>query len=152
MGKPDELWSALTVQDMKKAKRLIKKRSNINQVVGLSSQTLLILAASRGLIDTIDLLIEEGADLNLVDMYGDNAVICACRNGHNDVVLKLINNGAKVAANTLIELIKYQFPLALMERLLKKHSVDLNEEYSFFWNASVLRMAVAKRRYGQFVA
>ena len=54
------------------------------------------MAACRdGNEEYIKLLLEAGADISLVDMYGYDALIKAVDNGHEICVLTLVNHGAK---------------------------------------------------------
>ena len=49
-----------------------------------------MLAASHGRFETVRLLVEEGAELNLQDVDGSTALMCACEHGHLDIVNLLL--------------------------------------------------------------
>ncbi|KAL1129977.1 hypothetical protein AAG570_012921 [Ranatra chinensis] len=53
-------------------------------------QTALMLAVSHGRIDTVELLLESGADINIQDEDGSTALMCAAEHGHVDIVKLLL--------------------------------------------------------------
>lgn len=53
-------------------------------------QTALMLGASHGRLDTVKLLIEAGADVNIQDEDGSTALMCAAEHGHGDIVKYLL--------------------------------------------------------------
>lgn len=48
------------------------------------------LACERGCSDMVDLLLDYNVDVNQADCRGNTALWQACRNGHVDIVLKLL--------------------------------------------------------------
>ena len=56
---------------------------------GTTGNTLLMWAAYFGKIDTVNGLIQRGADVNLVNNDGDTAISLAAKKGHRDVVALL---------------------------------------------------------------
>ena len=58
----------------------------------------LILAAGRGHIEIVKLLLENGADVNSRTKDGDTALIVASKAGHTNVVKLLLERGADVNA------------------------------------------------------
>lgn len=48
------------------------------------------LACERGCSDMVDLLLEYNVDVNQTDCRGNTALWQACRNGHLDIVVKLL--------------------------------------------------------------
>lgn len=57
-------------------------------------QTGLLLAAQRGNVDAVGVLLEHGADMNVTAKYGLSALMLAVINGHVGVVALLIEAGA----------------------------------------------------------
>lgn len=55
---------------------------------------LIVIAASGGNANAVDLLLERGADPNLLDEYGDSAITAAVRRGHDDIARRLFEAGA----------------------------------------------------------
>lgn len=53
-------------------------------------QTALMLGASHGRFDTIRLLLEAGADINIQDEDGSTALMCAAEHGHMKIVKYLL--------------------------------------------------------------
>lgn len=49
-------------------------------------QTTLMLAASHGKLDVVNLLLECGADINIQDDDGSTALMCAAEHGYLDIV------------------------------------------------------------------
>ena len=49
----------------------------------------------------MDFLVDNGADLNLVDINGETALMAAARNGHFAAVVKLVEAGANVTKQNL---------------------------------------------------
>ena len=58
----------------------------------------LIGSASEGFCKSVDILIEEGVDVNVQDKNGNTALIEAAREGHDKCLERLIQRGAKVNA------------------------------------------------------
>jgi ankyrin repeat protein len=56
--------------------------------------TLLILAAWKGHVDVVTLLLERGAEIHREDPYGNTALHLAAVSGHEEVVLTLLTSGA----------------------------------------------------------
>ena len=59
-----------------------------------NNDTPLLIAARKGYIDIVKLLIKNGAKINIQDDYGDTALHAATFNGHKDIVKFLLSKGA----------------------------------------------------------
>jgi len=57
-----------------------------------SGQTALMLAASHGRSDMVELLVAAGADVNACDEDGSTALMCACEHGYIDIVQMLLSH------------------------------------------------------------
>lgn len=56
----------------------------------------LTIAAQEGHREVVDVLLENGADINFVDRYGNSPLNSAIRNGFSTLAVRLINLGADV--------------------------------------------------------
>ena len=78
---------------------LINVGADVNQVNG-EGCTALIVCASKGYLDTLRVLLNQGACVNphgAVKTQGhDSAVLAAGKNGHEECVSELIKNGANI--------------------------------------------------------
>ena len=57
-----------------------------------SGQTALMLAASHGRYDMVELLLDTGADVNARDEDGSTALMCACEHGYIEIVQMLLGH------------------------------------------------------------
>ncbi len=87
------LQKAIQKGDIKKVIELLDKGAKINE---WNFGTPLIMAASSGQLEIARLLIERGADLNMIGQNGWTALGCAAAEGHSDIVDLLISKGADV--------------------------------------------------------
>ncbi|HQM73974.1 MAG TPA: tetratricopeptide repeat protein [Candidatus Saccharicenans sp.] len=87
------LQKAIQKGDIKKVTELLDKGANINE---WNFGTPLIMAASSGKLEIAKLLIERGADLNVIGQNGWTALGCAAAEGHSEIVDLLISKGADV--------------------------------------------------------
>jgi ankyrin repeat protein len=54
------------------------------------------LAASLNYFKSVETLLHSGADINKLNQYGENALLCACRAGNATLALDLLHHGAKI--------------------------------------------------------
>ena len=87
-GKTSEAWKG----DIDEVRRLISEGANINAMY--LDKTALMEASIEGHFEIAKLLLDNGADVNLVDSDFRTALMFAAQNGHKDIVIELINNGA----------------------------------------------------------
>ncbi|KAE8743368.1 hypothetical protein FOCC_FOCC011020 [Frankliniella occidentalis] len=64
--------------------------ADVNQRAKQHGQTALMLAVSHGRLDTVRLLLEAGADVNIQDEDGSTALMCAAEHGHLDILKVLL--------------------------------------------------------------
>jgi hypothetical protein len=95
-----ELLRAARAGDVVHVIASIDSGANVNVATEGNGYTALIWAASRGYTETVRLLIEGGADLNLQAADGQTALMRAADNGQFDVVKVLVENGADVNIQT----------------------------------------------------
>lgn len=102
-----EFALAIAAADFEKAARLLKAGADINRIVPMlepdergmyyGTTTYLVDTASRGSLETIRFLLDNGADPNIsVDRVhpGQTALLAAVVNGHAEVVDLLLERGA----------------------------------------------------------
>jgi len=91
------LWFAVAVGDIKSVRKLLRKGYDVNAINKDSGTTPLHSASLFGHNDVVQLLIGEGADVNMRGADGGTALHAAALFGRTDVVRTLLNNGATVA-------------------------------------------------------
>jgi Protein of unknown function (DUF3592)/Ankyrin repeats (3 copies) len=95
-----DVLTAQDAADMKAMEALLKKGADPNTVAN-NGVTLLMLAARRGSMHNIDLLLQYGADVNQRDETsnnnrGDTALLVALHTGREDVMVRLLQAGARL--------------------------------------------------------
>ncbi len=81
--------------DLEEVKRLVKAGHDVNQRDG-EERTPLIWAAEREHTDCMEYLIQNGAQLDLKNIYGNTALHLAARGGHLEVMKRLVEAGQDV--------------------------------------------------------
>lgn len=78
--------------------RLILQDENVQSLINIPNQSEppLLYACINNSNDIFDILIEYGADVNIVPLDGTTPLVRACENGHIDIVDKLLSLGANV--------------------------------------------------------
>jgi len=60
----------------------------------------IVLASAEGHLDTVQMLVARGADVNAADATGWTALHAATRNGHKEIVRFLLEHGARIDPST----------------------------------------------------
>jgi ankyrin repeat protein len=107
-----DLGAAISASDFEKAARLSKQGADINRVILITepgdrgmyegTTTYLVNTASRGQLETVRFLLENGADPNIEIRSvnpGQTALLAAASGGHADVVDLLLRHGADFSAS-----------------------------------------------------
>lgn len=121
----NELHQAVDHNDIVTVKKLLNKENiNIQDKYG---QSLLFLAAYDGHIDLVELLINEGANLDTKTEYGSTALMAASIHNNSDVVSFLINSGANLdiqnnKGETALYVAAYEGQLKNIELLIAKNA------------------------------
>jgi beta-lactamase regulating signal transducer with metallopeptidase domain len=89
-----ELVSAAVDGDIAGIDELLRAGANVNCMISASSP--LIGAAREGRLDAVRLLLERGADPNLLAPFDESALIHAAAEGHVDIVSLLLDRGASI--------------------------------------------------------
>lgn len=109
----DQLFAlAVSAADFEKAAQLLKEGADINRVIptiepderGMyeGTTTYLVDVASRGLVESVRFLLENGADPNIAIVSvnpGQTAILAAASHGHATVVDLLLKHGADFSAH-----------------------------------------------------
>eukprot|EP01134_Creolimax_fragrantissima_P006789 CFRG6789T1 len=82
------------VNDLVAMRRLIDAGANIDSRSSRSRHTALHIASAEGHIDVVSLLLENGAQVNIVDRWGKTPLSNAIENGHKEISIMLMENGA----------------------------------------------------------
>ena len=76
----DDMLDAIRNNNAQKVREFIEAGINVNEPLE-DNDTFLIRAASRGFLDIIKLLVEAGADVNIISQEGDNALSMVAQSG-----------------------------------------------------------------------
>jgi ankyrin repeat protein len=80
--------------DIRTARELVQQGHNVNQTFPMVGTTPLMLAASHGHAEIVQMLIEAGADVNARDFTGWTALHSAAYKGDPKIVSSLLEHGA----------------------------------------------------------
>jgi len=133
-----QLVEAVRLNNTDEVERLISNGANVNYVISKIEKdtfswkrvTLLMLAADKGYLDCLEVLLKHGADVNAVSAGGCTALMPAAIEGHVDCLEVLVKHGAdvNVAANngdTALILTAIEGHVDCVE-VLVKHGADVN--------------------------
>ncbi|XP_013419804.1 tankyrase [Lingula anatina] len=101
------LLSAIKEGDLTASKRLLERKDIIGNLANIDyldedcDGTALFWACSKGLLDIVETLIANGADVDSRNAWGAAPLHGAADNNHCDIVRFLIKNGAKVDLTTI---------------------------------------------------
>ena len=84
---------------------LIDSGANVRYMSSHSFYLALIGASLCGHIDIAQLLLDNGANINMTDDRGDSALTLACEHGHVDIMHLLIDRGANVVRDRDLSLV-----------------------------------------------
>lgn len=70
-----------------------------------------MLAVSHGRIDTVKMLLEAGADINIQDEDGSTALMCAAEHGHIDIVKHFLSQPD--CDSSIIDVVSSHFLIAI---------------------------------------
>ncbi|KAK2814216.1 hypothetical protein FQN49_008257 [Arthroderma sp. PD_2] len=101
--------------------------------------TALGAASNEGFTAISQFLLDNGADVNLTDGWGESALTFASRRGHEDVVQLLLNNGADINAQgrrygTALQAASYRGYKGVVQLLLDR-GADINTQCGNFGTA-----------------
>jgi len=127
--------TAIIANNIQKAKSLLESNLiDINAKLSNHEETILMRVANIGCKDAIELLLNQPKiDVNIRDVSGITALMCASAKGYYDVVKMLINHGADVNNRD----IQQQFSALMcaaenghekVVRILLEHGADVNAQ------------------------
>ncbi|KAK1983503.1 ankyrin repeat-containing domain protein [Colletotrichum cereale] len=90
------LMAAASRGEQEILKRLVEARADVNVFGGWDNSTVLINAVANLPVESLQVLVDAGADVNLADQEADTALIVAAREGDGDSVKFLLDNGADI--------------------------------------------------------
>merc|ERR1712062_340302 len=95
--KEERLWNAANEGDLATVRELIKT-TFVDTLEGslFGTWTPLIEAAANGHKDIVQILLDNGANIDYQDNLGRTALMLAAGNGHKDIVQILLDNGANI--------------------------------------------------------
>ena len=90
----NSIWVSAKKGDIESIRQHIAFGTNLNSVGSSRDETALIIAACQGHVEIVNLLIEEGVDLNIQNNEGVTAQFCAVFFGRTAIVQILSDAGA----------------------------------------------------------
>lgn len=98
----EELWNAARAGDVARVTRALDQGADVN-AGNRYKVTALFLAADKGHIDVIKLLLDRGASISAQDtFYGIRPIGMALQNGHTDAAILLLQRGSPGAMEALM--------------------------------------------------
>ncbi len=125
-----EFLNSVRGRDYKKAMRLFR-REYVNCQNSSDKSTVLLYAAEDGCSDMVELLLKNGASLDIQNKRGTTALIAATLDGHSDVVRILLENGANINIQdndgcTALIVASQDGHAETVEELLRHKDIDVN--------------------------
>ncbi|PSN47946.1 hypothetical protein C0J52_10325 [Blattella germanica] len=94
------LHIAADLGQLKMVKLLLQNKANPNVRSGeVPLKTPLICASENGLVQVAELLIKNGADIELYNQFSQNALLIAAHKGHSDMISMLLNYQANLLSH-----------------------------------------------------
>jgi hypothetical protein len=119
---PDALLDAARAGDVGRVRAVLDAGASVN-AANRYGVTALGFAAERGHFDVVRLLVERGADVNVVDsFYGSRPVDFALRGGHLDIAVFLLEHKAQGAVGVLNMAIRRRDAAAVKVALATKQA------------------------------
>ena len=136
--KNEELFTAITKEDLEAVKKAIESGADVNAIGGYG-RTPLFVAARNGNLGIVRLLLEHGADVNAANKYGRTPLYVASQGDNLEVVKELLKHGADVNAadkygSTPLHIAASNGNLKVV-RLLLEHGADVNAADKYGWTA-----------------
>jgi len=129
-----DFMTAITANNIQKAKSLLESNLiDVNAIISKYGETILMRVADIGCKDAVELLNQSKIDVNVRDISGITALMCASARGYDEIVKMLINHGADVNNRD----IQQQFSALMcaaenghekVVRILLEHGADVNAQ------------------------
>jgi ankyrin repeat protein len=91
-----DFFRAVSSGDLVEIKEIARKHPSVKDAFLNDGWTALTIASREGNINAVNLLIDEGVDINRLEGGGNSALFWAVYYGHEDIVSVLLRNGARV--------------------------------------------------------
>jgi outer membrane protein assembly factor BamB len=119
----EALWDAARAGDTARVTAALDKGVDVNAKARYGA-TALFFAADKGHLETVKLLVARGAEINIEDtFYRFKPIDMALQNGHAEVGIFLLENGAKGGGFALISGVRSNNPV-LVKAALKASDID----------------------------
>lgn len=101
MSDTSEILAAIKAGDTAQVKSALEAQPDLLQnTQGTNGETLLFLAAKQGNKEMVELLLTQGAEVNIPAPGGYTPLHAAAQNGQEDIILLLLKNNADINAVT----------------------------------------------------
>src|SRR5438128_2464400 len=97
----DALTTAIFSENADDVRMALAQGENVNMKIGTYGDSALHYAARYGLTEIVNILVENGADVNAKTIHSYTPLHGATFNGYIDVIKILLENGADVMAETV---------------------------------------------------
>jgi len=132
--KKSKFIKAITANNIQEAKSLLESNLiDVNAILSKDEETILMLAADIGCKDAVELLNQSKIDVNIRDVTGITALMCASARGYDEVVKMLVNHGADVNNRDIQQqfsalMCAAQYGHEKVVRILLEHGADVNAQ------------------------
>jgi ankyrin repeat protein len=143
----DQLFYAAIKGDAGQVQQLLEKGVRLDAKNPIDNSTALMMAAEKGHDEVVMLLLDNGADISMINNFGGTALLGALSNGHADLAQLLIKRGADVNSKhsgtniTVLMMAAAQGSSRVVSDLLKE-GADVNVED--MWGYTALVHAAAR--------
>ncbi|MEW9906763.1 MAG: ankyrin repeat domain-containing protein, partial [Candidatus Symbiodolus clandestinus] len=95
-----DIISAIKKNDLTRVKSYIEENKNVNACSKGGRPLIMVAVENSCSIELVELLIDNGSDVNLADPDGESAINLAAYKGSFELIKLLISRGAKIKGNT----------------------------------------------------
>jgi ankyrin repeat protein len=143
------LFDAVRSNNIKSAKYFLKKEANANEI--RNGITPLTLAVGLGFPEMVKLLLDKGADVNLVNENGDTSLMIAVSSGNLEITRLLLNRDADINLVNRYGLSTFEIAvesdsMEMIELLLNKggNGIPIENATALIFHASMTSLPILK--------